>query len=212
MSEPGRYADRPDAPGPFDPEGGVVNRSGVGVPDGLMRLWAPYRMAYHENRQEEGEPESADGPDLPRTPPGCPFCQIPSMADDDGLVLHRGEHNYVVLNLYPYNPGHLMVVPFRHVANLPDLTGPERDEALALAADAMTAVREASGPDGFNVGMNQGATSGGSVPDHLHLHVVPRWTGDAGFITVIGQTKSLPLLLEDTWAMVRQHWPSAPRP
>jgi ATP adenylyltransferase len=165
-------------------------------------------MAYHENRQDDDAADSAEEGDLPGTAPGCPFCQIPAMSDADGLVLHRGDHNYVVLNLYPYNPGHLLVVPFRHVADLTDLTAPERDEALALAADAMTAVRNASGPDGFNVGMNQGAISGGSVPDHLHLHVVPRWIGDAGFITVIGQTKSLPLLLEETWELVRQHWPT----
>jgi ATP adenylyltransferase len=209
MSEPGRYADRPDAQGPHEPEGGVVRRSGVGVPDGLMRLWSPYRMAYHENRQE-GEAERAG--EAVEKSAACPFCDIPALADADGLVVHRGEHNYVVLNLYPYNPGHLLVVPFRHVADLPDLTAPERDESLALAADAMTAVRAASSPDGFNVGMNQGAISGGSLPGHLHLHVVPRWTGDAGFITVIGQTKNLPLLLEDTWAMVRQHWPSRVRP
>jgi ATP adenylyltransferase len=208
MSEPGRYADRPDAPGPHEPAGGVVGRSGVGVPDGLMRLWSPYRMAYHENRQEEPQAESTGVPPQP----ACPFCDIPTLSDADGLVLHRAEHNYVVLNLYPYNPGHLLVVPFRHVADLTDLTAAERDESLALAADAMTAVRAASAPDGFNVGMNQGAISGGSVPGHLHLHVVPRWTGDAGFITVIGQTKNLPLLLEDTWALVRQHWPSTSRP
>ncbi len=210
MSEPGRYADRPDAPGPHDPEGGVVGRPGVGVPDGLMRLWTPYRMAYHENRQE-GEPDQ-EGVAAVDASSGCPFCDIPALADADGLVVRRAEHNYVVLNLYPYNPGHLLVVPFRHVADLTELTAAERDESMALAADAMTAVRAASGPDGFNVGMNQGPISGGSLPSHLHLHVVPRWTGDAGFITVIGQTKNLPLLLEDTWAMVRQHWPTASRP
>jgi ATP adenylyltransferase len=165
-------------------------------------------MAYHENRQE-GEPEQ--GAEAVASA-ACPFCAIPDLADADGLVVHRAEHNYVVLNLYPYNPGHLLVVPFRHVADLTELTPAERDESLALAADAMTAVRAASGPDGFNVGMNQGPISGGSLPSHLHLHVVPRWTGDAGFITVIGQTKNLPLLLEDTWALVRQHWPPVPRP
>ena len=175
-----------------------------------MRLWSPYRMAYHENRQE-GEPEQ-EGSGAVDASAACPFCDIPDLGDADGLVVHRGQLNYVVLNLYPYNPGHLLAVPFRHVADLTDLTSAERDESLALAADAMTAVRAASGPDGFNVGMNQGAISGGSVPGHLHLHVVPRWTGDAGFITVICQTKNLPLLLEDTWGMVRQHWPGGSRP
>jgi ATP adenylyltransferase len=212
MPEPGRYAEHPDSPGPYDPAGGVVGRTGVGVPDGLMRLWTPYRMAYHETRQDDPTADDDGSPVAEPGPPACPFCQIPAMDDADGLVLHRAEHSYVVLNLYPYNPGHLLVVPYRHVADLTELTSDERAESLALAADAMTAVRNASGPDGFNVGMNQGAISGGSVPGHLHLHVVPRWTGDAGFITVIGQTKNLPLLLEATWGMVRQHWPDRPRP
>lgn len=193
------YATGPDAPNPYTPDEGVIAQDGLGVPDALMRLWAPHRMAYH------GELDAAT--DTPAGKPVCPFCRVPSLSDEDGLVVHRGEQVFAVLNLYPYNPGHLLVCPYRHVGDLTEASGPERDEMMAVAAQAMTAIRAAANPQGFNIGFNQGAVSGGSVNDHLHLHVVPRWQGDAGFMTVIGNTKSLPLLLGQTREMVASAWP-----
>lgn len=192
------YADRPDARNAYAPDGGVVEQDGVGVPDALMRVWAPHRMAYHGALDAAGRADRE---------PDCPFCRIPTLPDRDGLVIHRGQHVFAVLNLYPYNPGHLLVCPYRHVGDLTDTTEDERAETMDVTADAMVAIRAASHPAGFNLGFNQGAVSGGSVNDHLHQHVVPRWQGDAGFITVIGNTKSLPLLLSQTWKLVTAAWP-----
>jgi len=116
-----------------------------------------------------------------------------------------------VLNLHPYNPGHLMVVPYRHVAGLDELTADESAELMTMTRQAVQAVRAASSPHGFNVGLNLGGVAGGSLADHLHQHVVPRWTGDANFITVVGGTKMLPQLLDDTRALLAAAWPAAPR-
>ncbi|HXH78459.1 HIT domain-containing protein [Nocardioides sp.] len=160
-------------------------------PDGLTRLWTPYRMAYVRSDT---------------TADGCPFCRIPEGADEDNLIVARGEHTYAVLNLHPYNPGHLMVLPFRHVAGLEDLTPDESGELMALTQQAIRAIRSVSAPHAFNVGLNLGGPAGGSLADHLHQHVVPRWSGDANFITVIGNTKTLPQLLEDTRALLADAW------
>ena len=160
-------------------------------PDGLTRLWTPYRMAYVRSDM---------------TADGCPFCQIPAQPDEDGLVVARGEHAYAVINLHPYNPGHLMVLPYRHVAELEDLTPDESGELMALTQQAIRTIRQVSSPHAFNVGINLGGPAGGSLADHLHQHVVPRWSGDANFITVIGQTKTLPQLLADTRALLADAW------
>jgi ATP adenylyltransferase len=161
--------------------------------DGLERLWTPYRMAYVRSDT---------------TADGCPFCRIPEGADEDNLIVARGKHTYAVLNLHPYNPGHLMVLPFRHVAGLEDLTPEESAELMALTQQAIRAIRSVSAPHAFNVGLNLGGPAGGSLADHLHQHVVPRWSGDANFITVIGNTKTLPQLLEDTRALLAEAWTS----
>ncbi|HEY9410004.1 MAG TPA: HIT domain-containing protein [Jiangellaceae bacterium] len=166
--------------------------------DRLERLWTPYRMAYI--RGEEGNGREPDG--------GCPFCRIPDRPDDQGLIVHRGEQVYAVLNLHPYNPGHLMVVTYRHVAELEDLTHDEAAELSSVTRDAVRAVRAASSPHGFNVGLNLGAVAGGSLSDHLHQHVVPRWTGDANFMTVLSDTKIMPQLLGDTRALLVDAWPT----
>lgn len=171
-----------------------VVQHGVGEVDGLERLWTPHRMAYITGDADEPDDE-------------CPFCRIPSLPDDEGLVLARGRRVYAVLNLHPYNPGHVMVVPYRHVAELEDLTADEAAELISLTQDTVRVVRRVSSPHGFNVGLNLGGVAGGSLSSHLHQHVVPRWSGDASYITVIGQTKVLPQLLADTRALLVTAWP-----
>jgi ATP adenylyltransferase len=172
---------------------------GVGSPDAFQRLWTPHRMAYI---QGENKPTGSGEGD------GCPFCVIPTKSDEDGLIVKRGTAVYAVLNLYPYNGGHLMVVPFRHVADYTDLTEAETAELALLTKRAMTALRTASGAQGFNIGMNQGGVAGAGIAAHLHQHVVPRWGGDTNFMPVIGQTKVLPQLLGDTRAMLAAAWPA----
>jgi ATP adenylyltransferase len=139
---------------------------------------------------------------------GCPFCEIPKMSDEDGLIVARGDTGYVVLNLYPYNAGHLMVVPFRHVGDYPDLTPQETAEVSELTQTAMQTLRAASGAQGFNIGMNQGQVAGAGIAEHLHQHVVPRWGGDTNFMPVIARTKVLPQLLRDTRALLAAAWPA----
>jgi ATP adenylyltransferase len=136
----------------------------------------------------------------------CPFCTAPGQDDRERLIVHRGESAYAVLNLYPYSPGHLLVCPYRHVADYTDLTPEETADVARLTKTAMRAIRRASAPDGFNLGLNQGAVAGAGIAAHLHQHVVPRWSGDANFLPVIGQTKALPQLLDQTWAVVRRAW------
>ena len=168
--------------------------SAVPDPDGLTRLWTPYRMAYVRSDT---------------TADGCPFCRIPEGDDEDSLVVARGSAAYAVLNLHPYNPGHLMVLPYRHVADLTDLTAEEAAELMAMTQQALRTVRKVSSPHSFNVGLNLGRSAGGSLSEHLHQHVVPRWTGDANFITVVGGTKTLPQLLEDTRELLADAWDPA---
>jgi ATP adenylyltransferase len=139
-----------------------------------------------------------------------PFTDIPTLSDEDGLVIARGELVYAVLNLYPYNPGHLMVVPYRRVSELEDLTDVETAELMAYVQKAIRVMKAISRPDGFNVGLNLGKSAGGSLAEHLHMHVVPRWSGDANFITVVGETKVIPQLLRDTRALLADEWASQP--
>lgn len=139
---------------------------------------------------------------------GCPFCSIPGHPDSESLVVARGEQVYAVLNLHPYNPGHLMVVPYRHVAGLEELTEGESAELMSMTQQAIRVIRAVSSPHAFNIGLNLGRSAGGSLADHLHQHVVPRWTGDANFITVIGGTKTLPQLLDDTRDLLAAAWDS----
>jgi len=175
-----------------------VLQEGVGEPDGFQRLWTPHRMAYIKGEGKPSGPGSEDG---------CPFCAIPAMSDEDGLILRRGAHAYAVLNLYPYNGGHLMAVPYRHVADYTDLTAEETGEIAELTKQAMTALRTASGAHGFNIGMNQGSVAGAGIAAHLHQHVVPRWGGDTNFMPVVGRTRVLPQLLGDTRKMIADAWP-----
>jgi ATP adenylyltransferase len=175
-------------------------QAGAGVPDGFQRLWTPHRMAYIKG---EGKPVG------PGADEGCPFCAIPRLPDEEGLVVARGEQVYAVLNLYPYNGGHLMVCPYRHVADYPDLGDGETAELAAFTKRAMAALRAASGAQGFNIGMNQGGVAGAGIAAHLHQHVVPRWGGDTNFMPVVGRTKVLPQLLRDTRTLLSAAWPAA---
>ena len=142
--------------------------------------------------------------------PNQPFTDIPSMSDEDGLMVARGHLVYAVLNLYPYNPGHLMVVPYRRVAELEDLTDAETAEMMKFVQQAIRVMKSISRPDGFNVGLNLGKSAGGSLAEHLHMHVVPRWSGDANFITIVGETKVVPQLLRDTRALLADEWARLP--
>ena len=175
---------------------GQEQQDGVGTPDELERLWTPYRMAYIRQAVE-----TPDG--------GCPFCAIAAGSPDqdaDHLVVARGAVAYAVLNLHPYNPGHLMVVTERHVAGLEELTKEESDEVTALTQQAIRVIRRVSDPDAFNVGLNLGRVSGGSLAAHFHQHVVPRWSGDANFMTVLSGTKTLPELLSETRDLLSDAW------
>jgi ATP adenylyltransferase len=171
-------------------------QDGAGVPDGFARLWMPHRMAYIKG---ENKPDNQDGD-------GCPFCRIPSLSDEDGLIVARGALVYSILNLYPYNAGHLMVLPYRHVADYTDLDEAETAELAAFTKRAMTALRTASAAQGFNIGMNMGQVSGAGIAAHLHQHVVPRWGGDTNFMPVVGQTRVLPQLLRDTRKLIADAW------
>jgi len=170
--------------------------------DRLQRLWTPYRMSYIIG-EVKSKPD--DGP-IGSAGSKRPFTDIPSLSDEDGLVVARGELVYAVLNLYPYNPGHLMVVPYRRVSELEELTEAETAELMAFTQKAIRVMKGVSNPDGFNVGLNLGRSAGGSLAEHLHMHVVPRWSGDANFITVIGDTKVVPQLLSDTRALLAEQW------
>lgn len=170
----------------------------AGVRDGFERLWTPHRAVYIE-----GERPSADAGD------GCPFCAAPAKDDAEGLIVHRGETCFVVMNLFPYNPGHLLICPYRHVPYYVDLTDEETLEFTALTKAAVRTLQAASNPAGFNLGMNQGAVAGAGVAAHLHQHVVPRWGGDMNFLPIIAQTKALPFLLEDTRAKLVEAWPGS---
>jgi len=171
----------------------------AGAPDGWQRLWAPHRMAYlkGENR-----------PDISGDADSCPFCRVPMLTDEEGLIVARGSHVYAVLNLYPYNAGHMLICTYRHVAEYTSITDDERDEMALFTQHAMEALRVAAGAQGFNLGMNQGALSGAGVAPHIHQHIVPRWSGDANFMPIIGQTKVLPALLQQTRVLIAEVWPS----
>lgn len=173
---------------------------GAGVPDRLERLWTPHRMAYIKG---ESKPT---GPD--EDPVGCPFCEMPKLPDAQGLIVARGALVFCVLNLYPYNAGHLMVCPYRHVPDYTDLDDAEVAELGAYTQKAMRVIRSVSGAHGFNIGMNQGSVAGAGIAGHLHQHLVPRWGGDGNFMPIIARTRVLPELLPDTRHLLAEAWES----
>jgi ATP adenylyltransferase len=168
------------------------------VSEEFERLWAPHRLAYirGENKPTSGEVD------------GCPFClggHGDGDAPDDLVVAHR-ESAYAVLNLYPYNPGHILVCPYRHVSDYTELTPAETADIDALTRSTMVTIRSVANAHGFNIGLNQGNVAGAGIAAHLHQHVVPRWGGDSNFMTVIGQTRVLSQLLEDTRKLLVEGW------
>jgi ATP adenylyltransferase len=170
----------------------------AGDPDGLERLWTPHRLAYI---QGEGKPRGSGSGD------DCPFCRIPTQSDVDALIVKRGRSCFAVLNLFPYNAGHLMVIPFRHVAWYSELSADEVAEVGLFTQQAMAALTSASTPQGFNIGMNQGAVAGAGVAAHLHQHVIPRWAGDTNFMPIVARTRVLPELLGDVRDRLAAAWP-----
>ena len=150
------------------------------------RLWTPWRMAYIKGPKPKDE--------------GCIFCEKVKEADDaKNYILYRGKLGYLMLNLYPYANGHMMAIPYRHVANLDELTVEETSEMMQLAQRGIRALRCLMRPEGFNVGINMGKIAGAGVADHVHLHVVPRWAGDTNFMPVLADVRLIPELLEQTY-------------
>jgi ATP adenylyltransferase len=153
----------------------------------VEQLWAPWRLEYVVGQQSDG----------------CVLCEKPTLGDNaDSLVVHRGEHAYVVLNLFPYNSGHLMVIPHRHVADLTELTLDESYECQRFLELGVRVLRNTMSPEGFNVGLNQGSAGGAGIAAHLHWHLVPRWEGDTNFMPVIGETKVMPQHMRTTWELL----------
>jgi ATP adenylyltransferase len=155
------------------------------------RIWAPWRLAYVKDASKDSADE-------------CVFCAKPAEDDDEAnLIVHRGERCFVILNLYPYTNGHLMVAPFQHVATLPELDAETVAEMMALAQSAMRLLEDTYSPHGYNVGFNQGRVAGAGVEHHIHMHVVPRWGGDTNFMPVLADVRVMPQTLEQTYEALR---------
>jgi len=166
----------------------------------MEHLWSPWRMQYLR------------GQDIPATAPlgsrACIFCALPREdRDSENLIVRRGELAFVILNLYPYNNGHLMVVPYRHTPSLEQLDVPILTELMVLTTRALTALRAVYNPQAFNFGANIGAAAGAGIADHVHLHVVPRWAGDTNYMTTVAETRVIPEQLGDTYRALQQAWP-----
>jgi len=156
----------------------------------MEHLWAPWRLAFVEGNEEK--------------PKGCIFCLFPAEdRDRERLIVGRSEHSFVILNRYPYNNGHLMVVPRLHVARLEDLPDAAFDDLQRTLRTAVAVLRDAYGPDALNLGMNLGRAAGAGIADHLHWHAVPRWSGDTNFMPVLADTRVIPEHLEATWSKLR---------
>jgi len=149
-------------------------------------LWSPWRLQYVSSSKHEG----------------CIFCDAPKR-EDGKQILHRGKHSFIIINAFPYNSGHVMVVPFRHVPTLELLTEEEAIEIHKNVVRSMRAIRKTYKPDGFNIGVNVGSAAGAGVAGHVHVHVVPRWVGDSNFMTILSNTKVLPELLADTYSKLK---------
>lgn len=156
----------------------------------MRQLWAPWRMAYV-------------GGENPK--PGCIFCNKASEdRDEENLILLRGQNCFALMNLYPYNTGHLMIAPYAHVPSIQQMNAESLTEMMTLAQRLLRALQDALGPHGFNMGINQGSIAGAGIADHVHQHIVPRWSGDTNFMPVIGDVKIIPEYLETTYHKLRE--------
>jgi ATP adenylyltransferase len=164
-----------------------------GVPDNFQRLWTPHRLVYIQNGQQPPADE-------------CPFCLAPNGSDEDGLIVYRGTTCFVLLNLFPYNSGHLLVCTYRHVPDYDQTTDVEAAEMAALTKRAMEVLRKVAQAQGFNIGMNQGVIAGAGIAEHLHQHIVPRWENDSNFFPIIAKTKAMPRLLGEIRAEIQAAW------
>jgi len=153
----------------------------------MDHLFTPWRMDYIRSSKQDG----------------CIFCDMLEMEDCAALILCRGKHAFLVMNRYPYNNGHFMAVPYRHIDTIEALTAEEMADVMALLAAGVTALRNAWNPEGFNIGANIGAVAGAGVKDHVHLHVVPRWVGDTNFMSVLGETRVIPQTLEQAYDEIK---------
>jgi ATP adenylyltransferase len=155
----------------------------------MKYLWAPWRMEYIEMEK----------------PKGCILCEKPEQnKDTENYILYRGSKNFIILNIYPYNPGHLMVAPYRHVATLDELTSEERHELFDIVSRSVEILRGELNPQGFNIGINIGRVAGAGIEDHIHTHIVPRWQGDSNYMTIISDVKVVPEALAKTYQKLKE--------
>lgn len=166
-----------------------------GVPNSFQHLWTPHRLVYIQHGQQPADDE-------------CPFCLAIDKSDEDALIVHRGKYAYALLNLFPYNSGHMLICPYRHISTYDQATAEEVAEIAALTQQAMRVLKSVSGAHGFNIGMNQGEVAGAGIAGHLHQHIVPRWKNDSNFFPIIAETKALPRLLGEVRQDLSKAWSS----
>lgn len=155
-------------------------------------LWNPWRYEYVKTTTKPREK--------------CIFCELPKYRDEESLIIYRGKYSYIALNAYPYNSGHIMIIPYHHASTLEELKHEELSEIMDLLIRSIKTIRKAFNPDGFNIGINIGRAGGAGIEDHVHVHVVPRWIGDTNFMAIISSTKNLPISLNETYKLLRNAW------
>ncbi len=154
----------------------------------MKQIWAPWRIEYIQSEKPEG----------------CILCEKPGQNSDAmNYILYRGDKNFVILNAYPYNPGHLMIAPYRHVASLGDLTDEEIHEHFEIVRQSVNILKQAFNPGGFNIGINMGKVAGAGIDEHVHTHVVPRWQGDTNFMPVLAEVRVIPEALAETYEKLK---------
>lgn len=164
-----------------------------GVPNSFQHLWTPHRLVYIQHGQQPADED-------------CPFCLAVNKPDEESLIVHRGKYAYALLNLFPYNSGHMLVCPYRHISTYDEANAREIAEMGEITQQAMRVLKSVSGSHGFNIGMNQGEVAGAGIAGHLHQHIVPRWRNDANFFPIIAETKALPRLLGEVRAEIAAAW------
>jgi ATP adenylyltransferase len=161
----------------------------------MEHLWAPWRMTYIDSSGKKDE--------------GCIFCtKATEQRDEENLLLYRGERCFVMMNLFPYNNGHLMIAPYAHVPTIEELDPATLTDIMVTAQRCLTTLRAAMNPHGFNMGVNQGTVAGAGIADHVHYHIVPRWNGDTNFMPVLADVKVMPDYLQNTYRQLKEKWPA----